>query len=76
MIVAWIWSLLFYMGLDPLKWAMAWATSKSGLHRPASVTHVGSKVGARGFTCSAANMAPGGARRRLTLLSCSSPGPG
>ena len=29
-IVAWIWSILFYLGLDPIKWAMAWAMNEDG----------------------------------------------
>lgn len=45
-IVAWIWSLLFYLGLDPLKWAMALAMSKSGMHR---LTTAPSKVGRPGL---------------------------
>ena len=30
MIVAWIWSILFYLGLDPIKWAMAYAMNEYG----------------------------------------------
>ena len=30
MIVAWIWAIIFYMGLDPIKWAMAWAMNEDG----------------------------------------------
>ena len=52
-IVAWIWSLMFYLGLDPLKWAMAWAVRKSGLHRLASATPASSKVGAQACLCAA-----------------------
>ena len=29
-IVAWIWAILFYLGLDPIKWAMAWAMNEDG----------------------------------------------
>lgn len=29
-IVAWIWSIIFYLGLDPIKWAMAWAMNEDG----------------------------------------------
>jgi hypothetical protein len=29
-IVAWIWSILFYLGLDPIKWAMAYAMNEDG----------------------------------------------
>lgn len=29
-IVAWIWSLMFYLGLDPLKWLMAWVMNEDG----------------------------------------------
>ena len=30
MIVAWIWSIIFYLGLDPIKWAMAYAMNEDG----------------------------------------------
>ena len=44
-IVAYIWSLLFYLGLDPLKWAMGWAMSKGGLGHCIFVTRAARKVG-------------------------------
>ncbi|KAK9802623.1 hypothetical protein WJX73_006394 [Symbiochloris irregularis] len=30
-VIAWIWSLLWYLALDPLKWALAWALNENGL---------------------------------------------
>jgi H+-transporting ATPase len=29
-IVAWVWSCIWYMGLDPLKWALAWILNEDG----------------------------------------------
>ena len=31
MLVAWIWSLLWYLALDPLKWALAWVLNENGM---------------------------------------------
>ena len=30
-IVAWIWSLIWYLGLDPIKWAMMYALNEDGI---------------------------------------------
>ena len=30
MIVAWIWSLIWYLGLDPIKWMMMYALNEDG----------------------------------------------
>ena len=31
MIVAWIWSLIWYLGLDPIKWMMMYALNEDGI---------------------------------------------
>ncbi|MEW5313699.1 MAG: hypothetical protein WDW38_005244 [Sanguina aurantia] len=33
-IVAWIWAAIWYMGLDPIKWALCWILNEDGFRRP------------------------------------------
>lgn len=30
-IAAWIWAIIWYMGLDPIKWALAWALDEDSM---------------------------------------------
>lgn len=34
--VAWVWSLLWYLALDPLKWALAWVLNENGVRSSAT----------------------------------------
>ena len=31
MFVAWVWSILWYLALDPLRWALAWCLNENGM---------------------------------------------
>ena len=35
-IVAWIWSIIWYLGLDPIKWAMMYALNEDGWRNKAA----------------------------------------
>ena len=63
--MAWIWSILFYLGLDPIKWAMAWAMNEDGfrtrtLNRrrqqppPEVRPGTGGRCNSQGFRCAPA----------------------
>ena len=31
MFVAWVWSILWYLALDPLRWALSWCLNENGM---------------------------------------------
>ena len=38
MIVAWIWSIIWYMGLDPIKWVMMYILNEDGVRDRSAFT--------------------------------------
>ncbi len=45
-IVAWIWAIIWYLGLDPIKWAMMWILNEDGWRNKAAFQQE-KKVGGR-----------------------------
>ena len=37
-IVAWIWSIIWYMGLDPIKWMMMYILNEDGIRNRSAFT--------------------------------------